>query len=90
MNTSIPVEPTGTPPRIASNLMVPVRATIPTVRRPHGPPGRARWSDTVTESWETGVTLLRLASCLPLLGGLRILSALAEAADARHTRHVRK
>ena len=89
MNTSIPVQSTAKPLRIANSPIPPKPAEIHSVRRPHGPSGYARWPDTVKESWETGVSLFRLASQLPLLGVIRSLSALGRAADAWHTRHTR-
>ena len=86
MNTLIPLQTGATPPRMGSHLMLPLPATTSETRRPHRAAGRDRWPQTVTESWETGVTLLHLVSRLPLLGILRGLSAMARAADARHLR----
>lgn len=89
MNTSIPVQSAAKPLRTANNPNLPRPADIHNIRRPHGPSGYARWPDTVMESWETGVSLLRLASQLPILGVIRSLSALGRATDAWHTRHTR-
>jgi len=86
MNTSIPVQTGATPPRIGNHLTVPLPATTPKVRRRPGATGHARWPETVTDSWETGVTLLHLVSRLPLLGVVRGLSAMAKAAEARQLR----
>lgn len=86
MNTLIPLQTGATPPRIGNNLMVPLPATTPKIPKPHRAAGRGRWPQTVTESWETGVTLLHLVSRLPLLGVLRGLSAMARSAEARHLR----
>ncbi len=86
MNTSIPVQTGATPPRISNNLTVPLPVTPKKVRRRQGAAGHARWPETVTDGWETGVTLLQLVSRLPLLGVLRGLSAMARAAEARHLR----
>ena len=86
MNTSIPVRTGAPPPRIENNLTVPLPATAPKVRRLHGATGQTRWPETVTDSWQTGVTLLQMVSRLPLLGVLRGLSAMARAAEARHLR----
>jgi hypothetical protein len=86
MNTLIPLQTGATPHRIGTNLMPPLPATTPKIRRALRAVGHGRWPQAVTESWETGVTLLHLVSRLPLLGVLRGLSAIAGAAEARHVR----
>jgi hypothetical protein len=86
MNNLIPVQPAATPPRIGINLMLPLPATTPKLRRLRGAAGHGRWPETVSESWETGVNLLLLATRLPLLGVLRGLSRMARSAESRHLR----
>lgn len=86
MNNSTPARSAAKLLRIADPATIPAPIAMHKVRPPRGPARQACWPETETDNWETRVSLLWLASQLPILGVLWGLSLLGHAADAWHHR----